>query len=207
MSRRIIFIFGVIMLLSGVLYGYFVLATSRQASLADSSSIESGAGGGGQKPLCKKETFELTEIVPSDRVMSETDTIAITAVLSNKSDKECDVVLSLTVPNFEVDPAERSLVVLRPGMRTESFVWLLTPQKQGSFQARITAEVDGLVRVNHIVGLAVTNILGLSPRSAKIASILGTFLGGSSFTLPTLIGWYKSWQQTRAKRSQKPKKR
>lgn len=205
MSKKLIFVLGIIMLLIAIAYGSSLLITSLRARSADHSNIQdAGAGGGGNRNLCKRDVFEITEISPSDRVVSDSDSVAITAVLSNKGNEECDVILSLTAPAFNVDPDQETLVVLRPGLRTETFVWLLVPQKQGSFQVRIKADLSDSDILNQLVGLTVTDVLGLTPRWARVISILGTFLG-PSLTLPTLIGWYREWNEKRNKRGPKKK--
>jgi hypothetical protein len=206
MSKKPFFLLGIIVLLITTAYGSSLLITSLRARSADDRNIESGGGGGGpHKNLCEPDVFEIAELSPSTRVISDVDSVAITAVLSNKGKEECDVILSLTAPNFSVDPEQETLVVLRPGLETETFVWILLPQKQGSFQLKVTAALSGSVIMNHLVGLTVTNVLGLTPRWAKVISILGSFFG-PSLTLPTLIGWYKELKEKRGKRNQKKKK-
>jgi hypothetical protein len=204
MSKKPLFMIGITILLIAIIYGSSLLITSLRARSADTSNIETGGGGGGDRNWCGRENFEIAEVSPSDRVISDKDSLAITAVLSNKGSEDCDIMLSLTAPTFDVDPAEKQLVVLKPGLRTETFIWLLVPKKQGSFQARLSADLDNSSTLHQLIGLTVTDVLGFTPRWAKVISILGTFVG-STFTLPKLMEWYQEWKKKREK--QVPEKR
>ena len=179
---------GVIMFLFGIGLGVTLLGGRVRAIQADLYVPAAPVGG----PCVDA----LEEVILPRRTMSENDSQTITVVLSNHGAEICEQSVAINAPNFEISPAESTqLISIPPGIGTAQTGWVLTPKKQGTFEIviRIGAEMQ-------IVGLSVTNVLGLTPLQAQLLSSAGSVLG----PMLTLPWWYERWQKRQEK--QKPKK-
>jgi hypothetical protein len=126
------------------------------------------------------------------RVISESDSESLSVVLGNDTLGECEISVHLSAPNFDISPTDDSRTVNVPPAQSVTVVWILSPRKSGSFQVAVTAGLDSAV-----VGLTVTNVLGLTPQQAKILSLVATFLG----PMLTAPWWYDRLKEARTKKT------
>jgi len=126
----------------------------------------------------------------SKRTMTENESQALTVDLVNQNGQECEVTAKLSAPNFDIAPSEESQTITLPSHGNASLVWILTPQKTGVFEVLISAESD-----YQVIGINVTNLLGLSPIQAQLLSYIGSFFG----PMLTAPWWYEKWKERSAK--------
>ncbi len=206
MWRVWMLVIGLILIELAAFYAYSSRTASLQAANLDQRIIHSlgpGGGGGGGRELCDSKFIQVDEL-SSDRVISETDTGVIHLTLSNKGSENCDTILSLSAPGFEIDPKDPTLVVVPPGVKSVTFVWLVLPQKLGRFALRMNMELNGQIKVENVIGMTVTNILGLTVSQAKILALISTF-AGPSLTLPAIAGMVMQWSKRRKRASARRK--
>jgi hypothetical protein len=124
------------------------------------------------------------------RVMTENESQMLTVTLVNESVVACEVPVLLNAPNFDVagELASRSVNV-EPQSET-AVVWILSPEKAGTFQ--IAVNVAGELA---ILGITVTDVLGLTALQARLLSIIGSVLG----PILTVPWWIERWQERQGK--------
>lgn len=77
--------------------------------------------------------------------------------------------ISLTAPDFEIGNTPVRAIEVPPGRRTAYVFWILSPKKPGRFKVAIEALSEkGFSTQNTVLGIVVTDVLGLSPRQAKM---------------------------------------
>ena len=152
---------------------------------------------GEEIPICDKP---LDEVVIKYRIMSENDSQSIVAILSNKSNKACAVFLRILAPNFTVSPliqdTQLPSMFLNPGEVSHQ-IWILTPEKTGTFDISISANNSG-----KIIGLTVKNLLGLSPTQTQVLSYIGSAFG----PMLTIPWWMEKLQIKNRKKTKKQKR-
>jgi hypothetical protein len=127
------------------------------------------------------------------RVISINESEAITVKLTNSDTQPCTVKVKISAPNFKLDQDNENTVELPP-KETVTLPFIITPTSLGSQKIAICAGLD-----TKIIGIKVTDVLGLNAKTSKIMSYVGTFLG-SGFTLTWLV-------ETALKIKKKKKKR
>lgn len=65
---------------------------------------------------------------------------------------------------------------------------------------RVNMELNDKVKVENVIGMTVTDILGLTVTQAKVISLIGTFLG-PSLTLPGIAGFMMQWRKRKKRAS------
>lgn len=126
----------------------------------------------------------------SERTMKENESQALTVDLVNRSGQEYEVMVKLSAPNFDISPSEQSQTITLPSQGNASVIWILTPKRAGVFEISISAGYD-----NQVIGINVTNLLGLSPVQAQLLSYMGSFFG----PMLTAPWWYQKWKERKAK--------
>jgi hypothetical protein len=119
------------------------------------------------------------------RRLSIHDSEMVSAVLSNTTTSTCVIEVSIRAPGFEVEPPGpvQSLALSANG--AAEVKWIVSPLRMGTHQIMVQAGME-----YRVVGVIVTNVLGLTDRQAQWVSVIGTFFG-SSLTVPWL---YEAWQ-------------
>ena len=124
-------------------------------------------------------------VAMAKRRISKNDSEVVTAVLSNTTTSTCAVEVSIHAPGFQIDPpAPMQSILVAPGAEAEA-AWVVSPVRTGTHRILVKAGLE-----YRVIGVVVTNVLGLTDRQAKWVSVVGTFFG-SSLTLPWL---YEAWQ-------------
>jgi hypothetical protein len=133
------------------------------------------------------------------RVMARSETQALTVTLTSASAETCAVEVTLNAPHFRLSPPEpRQEVVVGPGQQVES-AWILTPEELGTFDLVVT--VGGAITV---LGLTVTNALGLTALQLQILSTIGSVLG-PMLTFPWWLEQWQAWQERKRDRAREEK--
>lgn len=191
MNRRSLALIGFALFTFGL--GYIVLHAHEVATITalnrDINSIGGGGvGGGGRRCIIESATL-------SNPVISEQETTVLTVAVTNPSQSanetaRCSIFFSLEAVSFSISPSEASQSIsLSAEENQDAFAWVLSPQKLGTFQLLVRSNGQ-----NKIVGLRVTNVLGLSPSQAKVLSIIGAFFG-PTFTFPFLLDIYQKQRE------------
>jgi len=186
MAKRTLAITGIV--LFGVGIG---LALVLWASAARAYSLDTGGSSQGVTSAASCQ-HPLGAVTVARRVISESDSESLSVVLGNDTPGECEISVHLSAPNFDISPTDDSRTVDVPPAQSVTIVWILSPRKPGSFQVAVTAGLDSAV-----IGLTVTNVLGLTPQQAKILSMVATFLG----PMLTAPWWYERLKEARAKKT------
>ena len=193
MSKRSFAILGLILFLLGVAIGLFLLSGSLQASALDSyKSLGPGAGVPCPHPL--------EQVGLNRRTMAEKESQALTVVLGNlDSSADCEVTVSLSAPNFDINPANPDRVVTVPaGEKAATTAWVLSSREAGNYEVVVTAGFDV-----QVMGIRVTNLLGLSAPEAKILSYIGYFLG----PMLSLPWWIEKWEEHQRRKREEEQRR
>ncbi len=188
MIRSAAGLIGLALFLLALGAGISILGISQSAQSRD--QFDKGYGSvAGDTPLC------LWEINSTQRVLSENASHSITINATNAYDVDCESVLTFLAPGFDISPRKEDLIVTAKPKCQGSIAWVVTPQKSGSFEIVVTDGID-----TRIIGITVTNILGLTAAQAQIFSVLGT-LFGPMFTIPW---WIDRVQQRKRQQSKTP---
>jgi hypothetical protein len=175
-----------------VLFGLGIgLALVLWSSAARAFSLDMGRGSAGAVSAATCQ-HPLKGVTLARRVISEDDSESLSVLLGNDTPGECEITVRLSAPNFDISPPVDSRTVIAPPAESVAVVWILSPRKPGSFQVAVTAGLDSLV-----IGLTVTNVLGLTPQQAKILSMIAAFLG----PMLTAPWWYDRIKEARAKKA------
>jgi hypothetical protein len=190
MLRRNLAIVGLLLLTGSIMIAY-KLSDGIWAAARDRGDSFL-AGGPCRHPL--------SDVHMARRTISIRESQALTVILSNDSQETCEVTIELSAPNFVVSPAEpRRTLNLPATERAIKAVWVIAPKESGVFELAISAGLD-----SRIIGIAVTDVFGLSARQAQLLMYLGGLLG-PMFTFPW---WYEKWQEKRGRvTTRKSKKR
>ena len=122
------------------------------------------------------------------RVMAEDETQALTVLLENGSSEACEVTVELSAPFFSFAPPEPRRTITVTAGANGALAWVITPQRTGTYDIVVT-----IGEKIFVLGVTVTNILGLTARQARVLSALGTFLG----PMLTAPWWVEQWQRWR----------
>lgn len=123
-----------------------------------------------------------------DRVVSENKSLAIVIKAYNSSDEDCESVVSLQAPGFDLSPSYDEQKIVLPKKGKESKSWILIPRRTGTFEISVSDVIN-----TNIFGITVTNIFGLDAVAAKFISIVGG-LFGPMLTVP----WW--WDRLRQRK-------
>jgi hypothetical protein len=126
------------------------------------------------------------DITVPRRVLSESDSEIVTIEASNLETVVCTARVHLYAVQFNAVPDERvEEITLQPGEST-TVTWIVTPQVIGAYTIAASAG-NGNTRI----GIAVTNIFGLTSKSLGTLQAIGYFLG-IVLMLPLLSELWKS---------------
>lgn len=130
----------------------------------------------------------IQSVTLSQRVMTEKESQALRVVLANLNGPgTCHTAIRLAALNFDIAPAATERVVaLEPGGHPVTIVWILKPQEAGSFEIAVTAGNQ-----TEVLGIVVTNVLGLTAVQIQILSYISSFLG----PMLTAPWWIEQWQK------------
>jgi hypothetical protein len=188
MAKRVLAISGIVLFSVGIGLALVLWSSAARAYSSDIRWLPQGAV---SAPSCQ---HPLAEVNIARRVISESDSESLSVVLGNDTPEESEIYVHLSAPNFDISPTDDSRTVDVPPAQSVTIVWILSPRKSGSFQVAVTAGLDSAV-----VGLTVTDVLGLTPQQAKILSLVATFLG----PMLTAPWWYDRIKESRAKKTAK----
>jgi hypothetical protein len=179
--KRILPIFGIFLFIVSVYFINLFNKTEKKIASLDKSETKNAIIQGA--PPCK------WEVTKPERLMSENKTQALYINTTNPGETECESILFLRAPGFDVSPMKEAQNIKLPPSGTGSISWIISPKKVGTYEIAVTDEVD-----TKIFGLTVNNMFGLNALQAKILSFLGT-LFGPMLTVP----WW--WDRLRKKQN------
>ena len=113
----------------------------------------------------------LVSVEASSRVVSETDSFIVVAILRNNEQAECRAEISIEAPAFGIRESRR---VRLKALSTKREPWILTPQKSGQHLVGVS---DGIIY--RTIGVRVTDVVGLTPSQAKLLLLWLASLGRS----------------------------
>ncbi len=194
MKKETLAFTGILLFSLGVFLGLYLWIPKQSAISKDFRPLPPTGGGG----PCG---VYLVEAQVSKRTMLENESQALTVEIGNLYGEDCKATVNLNAPNFDIAPNENEQTVTFPGKGNSTVIWILTPKMAGVFEVSIEVERD-----SQIIGIGVTNLLGLSPTQAQIISYVGSFFG----PMLTAPWWYEKLKERQGKSKKvsrsKPKK-
>ncbi|MFZ0546771.1 MAG: hypothetical protein WAM60_15095 [Candidatus Promineifilaceae bacterium] len=193
MTNRITAILGVLLFLLGAASLLLLIQDRSAAQDADESVI---GGGASEQSECKNV---IQEVSLSKRVMTEKESQTLKVVLANLTGlATCDTTVRLAALDFELAPAttERAVSLETDG-KPVTLIWVMKPRETGSFELAVTAG-----NVTEILGVVVTNVLGLTAVQIQVLSYLSTLLG----PMLTAPWWYEHWQKRKKEKEKEAEK-
>ncbi len=188
MARALIGVLGLFIFLSGLALGAYLLNGRFQASALDGEETRYGSIGTEGLLPCS------WQVDPPDSVMAEDKSQAIVVQVNNPLDTDCESVVSLLAPNFDLSPSKEEQKITVPAQGKGSISWIVAPRKTGTFKIAVSDALN-----TRIFGMTVTNVFGLSATQAQLLSAAGS-LFGPMFTLPW---WLEKLRQRREKQATK----
>lgn len=188
MTKRITAVLGVLLFLLGVVSLVLLWQDRRAAQEVDQLFPVSSEGG--EVESCDNI---IQEVSLAKRVMTEKESQTLRVVLANLTGPAtCHTTVQLAALEFEVAPAatERE-IALEPDGKPVTLLWILKPRETGSFEIAISA--GNLVQV---MGIVVTNVLGLTAVQVEILSFISSLLG----PMLTVPWWYEQWEKRKKAR-------
>ncbi len=182
MIKKALALCGILVVCTGVSLGLYLLNLNQSAISKDFYPIPLTSGG-----PC---THPLAGVHVSERTMAESESQALIVYVKNPDAEECTATVAINAPNFDISPYENKQNITLPGSGNGSLSWILTPKKVGVFEVSIAAGFDG-----QVIGISVTNLIGLSSTQAQIISYFGSFLG----PMLTAPWWYERWKERKTK--------
>jgi hypothetical protein len=162
--KKLALCLGLFILLLGVTSLTVFKKSENTAKLLDKQDSVNGAIYG--MPLCNWSAEELP------RVLSENSSISLKINTKNTEQVDCETVLGLRAPGFDVSPAkDEQKVNLKPDA-TGSLSWIISPRKTGTYEVALTDNIN-----TKSYGLIVKNIYGLNSFQTRALSWLGTIFG------------------------------
>jgi hypothetical protein len=132
-------------------------------------------------------------------VMSDNESQAIEIKFINETGKKCSKNIEIYAPNFDISPSEQKQTLsLQADQTSASISWILTPRKTGDFEIVFYVS-DGSILV---LGVNVTNFLGLKASTMQFLSWIGTALG----PMLSIPWWYEKFMGTKKKKRNSTKK-
>lgn len=192
-------------LLVGSIWSVFSLKSMLDQGTLTAKALDYVFGTGGSLSPDPCRTFQnntpalSAEVIPTQRVMSESDTQVLTVSLTNHNKTlTCDEDVGLDAPEFDVSPAITSdrHMTIPPGQK-RSLIWILAPRKLGTFMIGAGFSPLG---IEPVVGITVTNVFGLTIWQAQLLSSIGTFLGTFFGPVLSFTWWYTLWKKRRKKK-------
>lgn len=190
LSRRITAVIGVLLLLLGVSSLLLLWQDQRAAENVDQTFTQGG--------ISEEESGCLNviqEVTLTKRVMTEKESQTLRVVLSNPNGGGvCNTAVRLAALDFELaPPATERVVTLEPGGNPVTLLWVLKPKETGSFEIAVSA--GNMVEV---LGIVVTNVLGLTAVQVQILSYISSFLG----PMLTAPWWIEQWEKRKKTQKQ-----
>ena len=194
MTKRTIAVLGVILFGLGVI-SLVLLRQDRAAALAEDQLLIFGSALG-DEGNCQNIIQEVS--VP-DRVMTEKESQSLRVVVANTTNTGvCNTTVGLAALDFDINPAATARpVTLEPGTPPVTLVWILGPRELGAFEIAVTAGNQ-----TQVIGIVVTNVLGLTAAQVLILSYISSFLG----PMLTAPWWYEQWQKRQETRKKEIEK-
>lgn len=195
MTKRIIAILGVILLVLGVV-SLILLRQDRLAALGVDQLFIFGDAIGGEPSNCQNIIQEVS--VP-ERVMTEKESQTLRVVVANIDNPGvCNTSVGLAALDFDYAPPTTSRPVsLEQGQDPITLSWILKPKEIGAFEIAITAGNQ-----TQVIGIVVTNVLGLTALQVQILSYISSFLG----PMLTAPWWYEQWEKRRQAKKKEAEK-
>lgn len=179
MVRRAVGLAGMVIFLLAFGAGALLFRANQQAQSRDYTDTRFGVMASDIPPC-------VWEVSLPQRVLTEDNSQSIVIHATDPADVDCQSALTLLAPGFDISPRkEEQIITVKPKGRS-SIAWIVTPQKLGAFEIAVTDGID-----TRVMGVTVTNVLGLTALQAQILVVAGS-LFGPMFTIPW---WYDRMQQ------------
>jgi hypothetical protein len=182
-TKRIIAVLGVILLLLGVV-SLILLRQNRLAALGVDQLLIFGDAIG-EEGACENLIQEVS--VPN-RVMTEKESQTLRVVVANVNNPTaCNTTVGLAALDFDFAPPTTARPVsLEQDQNPVTLSWILKPKEIGAFEIAVTAGNQ-----TQVIGIVVTNVLGLTAVQVQILSYISSFLG----PMLTVPWWYEQWEK------------
>jgi hypothetical protein len=193
-TKIITAILGFLLLVLGV-SSLLILRQDKAAAEAVDASFLTGESA--QPSNCRDVIQSVT--LPK-RVMTEKESQTLRIVVANVNGVGiCNTAVRLAALNFELAPPSTERVVsLEPGGDPVSLLWILKPVETGAFEIVLTAGDE-----TEVLGLVVTNVVGLTALQVQILSYISSLLG----PMLTFPWWYEQWEKRKKAREKGARKR
>lgn len=186
--KRIAGIVGLILFVVGVITGVVLLRSQQRAKTLDRTETGFGIVTGDVPPCA-------WDVSVQNRVVTENHSQAIVVNATNTMDVACQSTVSLLAPGFNVTPHKDEQVVKAQANGKGSVAWIATANDAGDYELVVT---DGIN--TSVVGITVTNLLGLTALQAQIFAMVGSIFG----PMLSIPWWFERWQQRKKARPQAP---
>jgi len=188
MMRRISGLVGLAIFIIATCVAALLLTTSQQARARDHTNTRFGVVSSGT-PLC------VWEVALPQRVLAEDNSQFLVVNATDPAKTDCQSSLTLLAPGFDISPHKEEQILTAKSQGSGSIFWIVTPHKPGSYEIALS---DGIN--TRVLGVTVTNLLGLTALQAQILTTLGTLLG----PVITIPWWLERWQQRKRVRLETP---
>lgn len=184
--KRIAGIVGSILFVVGVIAGVVLLSSQQRAKSLDRTETGFGVVSGDVPPCA-------WDVSVQNRVMTENHSQAIVVNATNAMDVDCQSTVSLLAPGFNVTPHKDEQVIKAQANGKGSVAWIATANDPGDYEMVVTDGID-----TRVVGITVTNLLGLTALQAQILAMAGSIFG----PMLSIPWWYERFQQRKKARPQ-----
>lgn len=181
---------GLILVVAAVAVWLALGSRHTQATALDTTRPPAAPGEGDAPDPCLRAVESTVTL--QRRVMAEGDAQALLVALFNTGADSCTVHVTVNAPQFSLSPPETQRPVSLLPQEEVDAAWILRPYHSGVFDVAVSIGGDA-----RVLGITVTNVLGLTPRQAELISLIATFLG-PMLTAPWWLERWQAWQRSRA---------
>jgi hypothetical protein len=182
--KKLFAILGILCLFVSINLAYNLKQGASRATALNDKKVIFAAVDENTPPSC---TWDVTL---DENVLSEDKSKAIVIKATNKAEKECQSIISLHAPGFDISPSKEEQNVKLPTQAKGSLSWIITPRRTGTYELAISDIIN-----TKVFGITVTNTFGLSTFQAKTFSIIGSLFG----PMLTIPWWYERIRQRKPK--------
>jgi hypothetical protein len=127
--------------------------------------------------------------VDVSRVMSDHQSQPFVVHLARDEGHPCVATVEIAAAGFDISPTETTRKIdLTPSQPVESVVWMIAAKQMGEYSIAVRAGQD-----REVIGVVVTNVFGLSVRTAYLLTYASVALG----SLLSVPWWVERWQKRR----------
>lgn len=186
--KRIAGIVGLIIFGMAVIAGVLLLRSQQRAQSRDHTDTSFGIVAGDVPPCA-------WEVSLPERVVAEKHPQAIVVNVTNSMDVACQSLVTLLAPGFNVTPRKDEQMITAQPNGKGSVAWIATADDAGEYEIVVTDGID-----TRVMGVTVTNLLGLTALQLQILAVVGSIFG----PMLSIPWWFERLQQRKKARPQTP---